>query len=210
MDIIGQGAQYKVIDTDDGRVRKVLLTRAESQAVVAGWYAEGEAAPAELAVDYRRLATTSARRVRELLAEYPQLSYSFGDPVFESRYQYTQTKVRVLGNVLRESTTQEGERLIEAYVEVTLLHWRYGIFEQTFNCTSSHGVDSQGRVVLLDFGEVSIDKTQAALQVGSKVWLGSYTYTRSLPERLKDYYARTLEARLSSQTLIALWGSALK
>jgi hypothetical protein len=36
---IGRGVQYRVIDTNDGRVRKIPLTQEESRTVVTSWYA---------------------------------------------------------------------------------------------------------------------------------------------------------------------------
>jgi len=210
MNVIAQGAQYKVIDTHDGRVRKIPLTAQESQAVVKNWYMPGEAPAEELAINYPELAIDSYQKVRELLHRYPELEYSFGYPDFENGGVYTQDKVQTLAEALTESSPSENKELIDTYVNLVLFHWRYGLSERVFNCTVNNGVDKAGRMVLLDFGELTFDRQKVSSSIASKRWLQARSYTRDIPEQFKDYYDKTLTEQLSLQALAKTWRVALK
>lgn len=200
------GAQYKVVDTHDGRVRKLPLTPAESQAVVESWYAPAKAPAEDLATDYRQLALESCANVQTLLGRYPALRPSFGNPVFEGNGVYTQDKVPLLGEALAHSSLQDGKKLVDRFIELVLLHWNYGISERVFNCTINNGVARDNTIVLLDFGEITTDKQQVARAIAAQTWLHSMSYTRDLPRQLKTYYQHSLADRLTLQTLEAHWG----
>lgn len=52
MKIIGQGVQYKVVDSLDGRVIKIPLTRQQSRAIVAGWHKSHKAPLARILIEH--------------------------------------------------------------------------------------------------------------------------------------------------------------
>lgn len=210
MDVIDQGAQYKVVDLGSGRVRKIPQTRAESQAVIESWYAPRKAPDNELAINYIQSTINSAKTVRSLLLKYPEISYSFGNPDFEIKGQYTQDKLPVLSNVLKKNSLQAGQLLIDNYINLILLHWQYGISERVFNCTVNNGVDNRDRIILLDFGEITTDKERVASGIVSQRWLKSWSYKNSLPEELREYYAHSMKVRLLSQRLEDSWATALQ
>jgi len=207
MDIIARGAQYKVIDTHDGRVRKVLLTPAESREVVAGWYAEGEADAEELAVDYRQPALKAVQVVADLLRVHPKLAASLGNPVFEAEGTYTQDKARVLRGVFAEMSEAESRRLIDDCIELILRHWQYGLGECVFNFSVNNGLDEQGRMVLLDFGEITTSRDDVKRRIQSERWLRSFSY-KQLPQSLQAYYRERMRERLTVAELHRTWRQA--
>lgn len=209
MSLISQGAQYRVVDAENGRVGKLLLTRQESQSVIKSWYAPREVPEEELAADYRQVAIDSAMYICDVVARCPEIAYSFGNPLFGEDGQYTQDKVSVLGDVIKRSSLSEGEGLIDHYIDLILLHWKYGFSERVFNFTANNGVDDQGRVILLDFGEITNDKEKVSSRITSARWLRSWSYKGDLPEQLKDYYRHAMKKRLSVKTLEATWKSAI-
>jgi hypothetical protein len=205
---IGRGAQYKIIDTQDGRVKKISLTREESRAVIAAWYAPNEIPDKELAIDYAELAIEANKRVRGLIHKYPAIAYTFANPIFEGEAVYTQDRVPTLGDILSEGSIVEGQKFIDSYIELILLHWRYGISERVFNSTVNNGVDSDGRVVLLDFGELTSDKDKITQGIYHQRWLQSISY-KQLPESLKNHYSDAMNERLTTKTLVDTWASVL-
>ncbi|HUC20152.1 MAG TPA: hypothetical protein VMR98_01495, partial [Candidatus Polarisedimenticolaceae bacterium] len=184
MDVIGRGVQYKVVNTHDGRVRKIPLTREEAEAVVAGWYAPN-AAPAEaFSIDYH-LAQRSCEGLQVILARHPALAPHLANPEFEEGAEYTQDYVRVFGDVLRRVTAEDGRKLLEQYAEQILLQWRYGFSETVFNPTVNSGVDRDGRIVLLDIGELNFNQAKVSQQIAAKRWLQAWSYTGDLPKSLR-------------------------
>jgi len=206
---IGRGVQYKVIDMQDGRVKKIPLTREESRAVIATWYAPNKIPDKELVIDYAELAIGANKRTGGLIHKYPAIAYTFANPIFEGEAVYTQDKVAILGDVLSEGSTVEGQKLIDSYIELILLQWQYGISERVFNFTINNGVDRDYNVVLLDFGEITSDKDKITLGIDNQRWLQAISYQQHMPESLKDYYASKMNERLTTQTLSNIWATAL-
>lgn len=206
MDIIGMGAQYRVVDTHDGRVRKVPLTRGETQEVVKSWYKPHTPPAAMLAIDYPTLALESCRNIQTLLGSYPGLAVSFGNPIFEAGGIYTQDKVPTLGEALKQSSLTKGKQLINGFTNLVMHHWRYGLSERVFNCTINNGVDKHGQIILLDFGELTFDKEEVRAAVISKRWLHSFSLNKGIPEQLQGYYEKKLNKVFTLAVLDAIWG----
>lgn len=205
MSIIGFGAQYKVINTHGGRVRKLLQSRSDSQAIVKSWYEPGQTPSKMLAIDYQKRAVQTSKKIQRLLGIYPELDHSFGNPAFEHSGTYTQNKVQTLGEALRESSYSHAKRLIDAYVNLILHHMRYGLFEQVSNCTINNGVDHLGRVILIDFGEVTFNKANVRVSIVQHRWLGSFSYGSDIPKPLRDYYKHQLDTKLTLKALQVSW-----
>lgn len=210
MDIIGQGAQYKVLDTADGRVRKVPLSRTESSSVVANWYAAGEAPAKELAIDYLRRAVDSCQKIRNLLVRYPELAASLGNPLFDKTGAgYTQDRVQPLGNVLASCSIAEGKQLLAAYGELVHYHWQYGFADRVYNCTVNNGVDKNGHVILLDFGEIATNERQIMRSIETKRWLESWSY-QSLNPTYQTCYTHLMEKQITAAAFRRWWLSKTK
>ncbi len=173
------------------------------------WYAPREAPKEELLADYRQAAVDASQYICNMILAHPELNYSFGNPIFENNGQYTQDKVLVLGDALRNCTLREGEDLIDNYIDLILLHWQYGLSERVFNFTANNGVDGQGRVILLDFGEITHNKEKISSRIAAERWLKSWSYKGDLPEQFKRYYQLRMKERLSNEVFEATWRTAL-
>ncbi|MGD0284305.1 MAG: hypothetical protein ABSB12_01790 [Candidatus Saccharimonadales bacterium] len=206
---IGRGAQYKVIDTPDGRVKKIPLSIEESQAVIASWHGTNRAPKSKLPINYIELTKRACRKIKRLIKDYPGIAYTFGNPIFEGEGVYTQDKVPTLGEVLNKSSIAESKLLIDLYIELIIFHWRYGISDVVYNFTVNNGVDNDGRVILLDFGELTSSEAKTRSQITKKRWLHAFSYNQEIPETLKKYYINSMHKRLTTQLLSENWATAL-
>lgn len=207
MDIINTGAQYKVIDLHNGRVRKVLLTHEESQAVVKSWYAPEVPPREELTPNYRKRALDACTNIQRLLDNHPELRPCFGNPTFELEGTYTQDKVRPVREVLKDVSVSRQKALVNQFIDLVLYLWQYGLSELVFNWTINNGVDEAGRIVLIDFGETTLHKKDVQTTINTKRWLRSFSYTDDLPETIQAYYAQKLAERLTLKALDETWGT---
>ncbi|HSX28468.1 MAG TPA: hypothetical protein VLF60_03405 [Candidatus Saccharimonadales bacterium] len=209
MNIISCGAQYRVIDLQNGRVQKNPLTRQESAEVVASWRGTAQAPVEGRVINYRRAAISSARSVQRLIEQYPEMASSFGNPIFEGTGVYTQDHVVTFGAALKKETA-ECKKAIESYVDLILLHWRYGVAELAFNSTLNNGLHADCQVMLLDFGEITTSKMRVMAQIKTQRWLRAWSYNGGdIPAALQEYYRDRLSARLTLEAFDALWKTAL-
>ena len=205
---IGRGAQYKVLDLHNGRVRKIPLTEEESKAVVASWSGTSHA-PLKPLSNYPQVGVSASKRIQEIIQQRPELCMSLAHPIFEDNGIYTQTKLETMGQFLRRCTSAEAMTLLDAYIETIVEHLRYGFCERVFNFTLNNGVHTNQHVALLDFGEVTFDQEEVATRIATRSWTRSYSCTSELTPELRHYYLEHMSKRLTPETLILHWQRAL-
>jgi hypothetical protein len=209
MKLLATGAQYKVFDLQNGRVKKQLLSRKESQAVIASWYAP-DPIPVEVqAVAYDQIARKTSQRIRRLLSTHPELSKLLGDPIFETETTYTQIKVQPLMVAFKKRTLMQNRQLIEDFAKIIVRLWQFGIADTIYNCAVNYGVDAVGKIIFLDFGEVRFTKQAVRTDIVTKKWLQSHSYRKAIPETLKSYYAEALDKHLTIEVLNKVWKKIL-
>lgn len=209
MNLIGSGAQYYVYDTHNGRVLKHPLTHNETFVVIKSWPKTSDKLFATLPDDYTTTAIKSNQYIKKIINKNPELARSLGNPIFISTTSYTQDKVQTLGDFLAATNLEHGKLIINAYTELIITHWRYGFSDNVFNFTINNGVNAQGKVILLDFGEVSFNKTNVTRRIINKQWLSTWCYLENCPETIKDYYADKMNSDINLNRLNETWKNAL-
>ncbi len=207
MKLIGQGAQYRVYDTGDGRVVKKPLSQDETLEVIRRWYEPGKMPANKLTANHPKTAIRSARRINQLITERPELSASLGHPIFAESAVYTQDKVKTLNKIFNSVDIEQGKTLIDAYIGLVIFHWGYGFCEKVFNLTVNNGLDTRGNVILIDFGEITFTKADVARSIRTERWLKSWSYLEQLPDNLRGYYGEEMNKHLTLAKLEATWGS---
>ena len=209
MYLIGKGAQYRVYDTLDGRVLKKLLTHAETFEIMAEWHASGNVPINRVSEDYTLNAINASKSFKRLIADYPELRETLGNPLFLDETSYSQDKVQPIGNSLTSVNLEQGKSIIDAYVHLIITHWRYGFCDKVFNFTINNGIDSYGNVVLIDFGEVSFLKSDIVRRIHNQRWLQAWSYLKDFPEMLKNYYVNKMKEDITTRKLIDVWKASL-
>ena len=209
MQLIGQGAQYNVFDTADGRVLKRPLTQVETFEVVKSWYDEGGVPHEKLTLDYTASAITACTTIRPRVEYSPQLSALLGHPQFARGAEYTQDKVRLVGELLATSSEADSRAIIDSYIQCIIDLWSFGLADRVYNPTINNGVNDEGHVILIDFGEVTFEKQTVAKRITKRRWLKAWSYNHDIPEHLREYYAEQMKARLTLDALEDVWGQRL-
>lgn len=115
----------------------------------------------KLASDTLDHAKRSLGAVRSILKKYPELASSFANPLIDKDLNYKQDKVTVMGTALHQSSRAEGRKYIDEYIDLLLFHVGYGLADPILQMGTNYGVDKDGRVVLIDIGELVFDKGAA-------------------------------------------------
>lgn len=203
---IGRGVQYRVFDIGNKRILKAPLTPDESQAVVESWASTSQR-PQQQLPDYLQVGQEGSGYVQQLIRAHPHIAATLGNPQFESNGHYTQDFVTTLGDALTKSTFDTSRQIIDKYIGLILLHWRYGFCERVFNFTLNNGIDANGEVILLDFGELSLTKVEVAERIAGKRWQFSYSCTAAITPELREYYLNAMQRQLTYETLTATWST---
>ncbi len=133
--------------------------------------------------------------------------YLLGNPVFINALEYKQDKCVILKNSISTMSESEFKRWIDEYLEVIRVTWSCGFSDLIFNFTVNTGRDKNGRLVQVDFNEISFDKKLVIQQIQKKYWIHNYSYT-SLPPNFKKIWEESAEKSLNEEQLAIHWGNA--
>jgi len=122
-------------------------------------------------------------------------SWLIGNPIFLGNLRYTQDKVTTLRKYLHSHTYKENKAALQYYVDCIYHQWEYGFYQKVANFTINYGVDKEGRVTLIDLGELTFSKASVAKRINIKF----------KDKKLKRYYARLLDSKLTLRALDRLW-----
>ena len=78
-----------------------------------------------------------------------------GNPLIKKN-KIEQDNVVTLGQILKKS--ENGERYIRGFIELIFECWKNGFSEKVYNLTINNGVTKDGKVILIDFGEITFEK----------------------------------------------------
>jgi hypothetical protein len=213
MQVLGHGAQFEVV-ADGDHVIKTMHTVEESAAVYKSWHYGLIVRDLEgLASDTLDCARTSLQGIRAILEDHPELGSSLANPVIDDDSSYRQDRVTVMGEALRNRSGREARYLVDQYVDLNLFHASFGFADKVFNAGVNNGVDENGKVVLLDLGELTFDKELAMQAAATKRWMKAYSFwdplpypkNYSIPLPLKPYYYRRMSAKLTSEAVELNW-----
>jgi len=116
-----------------------------------------------------------------------------------------QKKVTMVKNAIEEADAERGRELIDMYIEHMKQSWKHGFSESSFNFTINHGIDEEGRMVLVDIGELNYSKSEVREQIENQKWLEQSIYRDFLPQNLRKYFKNKMNEELTTAKLEENW-----
>lgn len=130
-----------------------------------------------------------------------------GSPVIGRNGSYEQDKTLLLGEVLNVSDFSTQKELIDEYVSNLLSGWDYGFSDTVFNFMINSGVTSEGRVVLIDLGELTFNKEEVLNLVKAKHWEKRSSFNKLENINLKNYIQEQFNLKVTPINLEDRWNS---
>ncbi|MCA9388271.1 hypothetical protein KC644_00740 [Candidatus Berkelbacteria bacterium] len=129
-----------------------------------------------------------------------------GNPIFEGD-KIIQDKVEVLSEVFGKG--EEKDRiLIDRYIESIYETWQSGFSDRVYNLLSNSGLNKNDKVVLLDFGEITFNKSDVENDIKQQKWKEASNFKKDLPKSIKGYYQEKMSKELTLQKLDTYWKSS--
>src|ERR1700712_5392849 len=141
----------------------------------------------------------------KLVGLIPDLSI-IGNPIFIGGINYTQDNAAQLKDVLANKSEAESINLLEEFIKVIKELWKYGCHEKSLNFFTNFGLSKDGKVILIDFNEITFNKADVIADVKKMKWLNNWSYAH-LPEKLQNYYRQRLKEEFTVDNLEELWQS---
>jgi len=141
----------------------------------------------------------------KLVELIPDISI-IGNPIFIDGINYTQDNATQLKDVLPNKPDAESINLLEQFIKIIKELWKYGCHEKSLNFFTNFGLSRDGKVILIDFNEITFNKTDVIADVEKMKWLNNWSYI-NLPERLQHYYRKRLKEEFTVANIEELWNS---
>jgi hypothetical protein len=206
---IGSGVQYVVYALPGNKVFKVPQTRmsARNENIRQG----GDEIDTEKILRRRE---EGADYVRKLVSEHPEAARLFGDPVFNGERgtagAFEQDRLTFLGgDGFNALSSSEQLDYIHKFIDVIKSMWTYGCSDRTMNFQVNTGADSEGNVVLADFGEMYLTKLGIVKMIQERRW--SHAWGMSvLSEEVRSAANLMFTSELTEANLEDLWAQRLQ
>lgn len=186
---IGRGWQYAAYDLENGRVLKKALNW--FQAFKAIWEDiypfphKNHLKISSWICASRRKLGISLKLIKERGVDYKLI----GNPKFLNRFDYEQDKVFSFKEYLANCSVGEGRKVIDDFIIFTREFLdKYNLIDKSFNIANNHGIDRDGNIIMLDFGELFGEEPRIKEQIENHVWDKIYII-RHLPEGdIREYF----------------------
>lgn len=148
------------------------------------------------------------RRLRresvEALKRVPVDRSLLADVRFDGR-RVIQDRAVPIQERLEGTDTAERRCVLDRCIDCLFECWKQGFCDVSYSFADNYGV-LDGRVVLLDIGELQFSKRVVARGIADRPWLDSYT-DQWLPPTDRDYLRSEMDRRITTERLDELWGT---
>ncbi|MFH0852136.1 MAG: hypothetical protein V1845_00810 [bacterium] len=202
MKLIGKGYCYNVYELNNSRVLK--LEKGFFQKVCDIYQFEGKKV-----FDWLRASFKLLTGRKKILASYSYMRSNvdlalLGSPKFLEGINYEQDKVELLEAIIIHSNFIEKKGLIDLYIQNIIQCWKNGFADRVYNFTINNGIDYSGRLILLDFNEVTFLKEEALKRIKSKRWLRASSF-KHVDSELQKYYQEQMDLLITPESLEKNW-----
>jgi len=200
MKYVGRGLQFKVYKSDN-RIRKIPTSKREIKFKLLLWDPSYIFQPSKLEKEIKKVIREREEVIEELkirkIEPYLLANLIINGDTIE------QDEVTPLGRNL--NNYNESTKNIDNYVGFIFKCWRNGFSERTYNLTINNGIDSKGRVILMDFGEITFRKSDVEDAINTNRWRKSWSFKKDMSEKVRAYYDNKMKESLTLSNLKKYW-----
>jgi isocitrate dehydrogenase kinase/phosphatase len=130
----------------------------------------------------------------------------FANPSFvKNSLDYIQDRVVIMEDFFLKNNLEQNKKAIDGYIEFQKKLWSYGIYDTTDKLQTNYGVNKQGDVVCVDFGEFVFIKEKALERIKKQKWINRQSYKNWQDLELKNYYTECMAKTMTEENLNNYW-----
>ena len=195
---LGAGWQYAAYDRGNGRVLKRRRHPVPQALKIALGLLYGKEFSYKFLRSEQKRVDEHAKNAVLYMQTIPEKDrWIVANPIFMNAGEYEQDKTHDF-----EGTHGR----IDEYMRLIWKMWELGFSETSYNFMLNAGIDAQGRVVLIDFGEITTDKEIVREHIQTKRWLQHYVF-RYFTGEIREYAKQSFETHLTQEKLDELWST---
>jgi hypothetical protein len=197
MKFLGRGWQYTVYDMGNGRVLKRYNTRLQAYSIMLRQCFPYIRNPIWKIPGYHRGCRNTAISSMQKIKETKMDMALFGHPKILNELDYEQDKAVPLRSYFKGLTFDEGKRVIGEFIEFNDILVRNRLIDKSFLIGKNYGIDSRGKIILIDIGELYSAEESIKRQIAKKPWDIFYV-TSTIPKRFRRYFVEEMNKYFTS------------
>ncbi|MEK7538389.1 MAG: hypothetical protein AAB552_00965 [Patescibacteria group bacterium] len=119
-------------------------------------------------------------------------SWMLGNPRVVGTLDYEQDFVVSLRKKLEQGGREEGERIVDSFVEFNKVLIEHSLIDRNFLITDNFGMNADGNIILMDLGELCTDAKTIRHHLAKRPW-ATFDVVNSLPANLRDYFVNEMD-----------------
>jgi hypothetical protein len=208
--LLGIGWQYVVYDIGGGRVRKEIYSKPIQFLVIFCMSLGHPMSPGKTWRELKRVnkeARTSTEYLKKiyLIIDMEML----GNPTFGADTSYDQDIVIPLQKIFFAHDILDQKKLIDLYIKLIHRTWMFGFADSVFNFSKNNGINKNGMMVQMDFGELLLSHDDVARQIQEKRWMHSFSYSKIPTDEVREYYKKQMDEHVTLKKLDELWNACV-
>lgn len=201
MQKIGWGWQYATYDIGNGRVLKRYHGR-----ILGYWYIfrrlflQRKYSDCVNIPRYYRECEDAARASMGQLQTVGIEPWMVGNPTVVNALDYEQDMVTPLHTLFDSVSAEETKSIIDAFVAFNIMLVERGLIDRSFNIAKNFGMDKEGRIVLMDLGELKSGRKSIEKSARKRMWTKHYVLDSIQNDTARTYFVERMDAafRLTS------------
>jgi hypothetical protein len=132
----------------------------------------------------------------------------FANPKFvKDSLDFTQDKVEIIDGILGQFDDAKAKKIIDEYVDLQKKFWSYGIHDAVYKFQPNYGINSNGKLVCIDFGEFVFTKEEVLKSMEKQGWLRRSAYRNWEDSDMKRYYAQKMSECMTAENVKKYWSA---
>lgn len=181
---LGGGWQHEVFDMGNGRVYKKFRSPLNRFFHI-GFNSE---------MSFLDIHKESKRMVAEVTRSFEILRQNkipkdlIGNPELLPNFDYTQDKVVPLQKLLNNLDTEKAKKLVDEFIILNKKMMELGFIDLSFKIAVNFGLNSEGKIILTDIGEIVTDPNRIVSQRKERDWHSNYVSDQIKNVEVRKYY----------------------
>lgn len=209
MKYLGEGYYYKVYELGSNRVYKKLQPYWFSFKKIFNYTRKNGKPVSETIIGAHRARLRETKNLKSILKKLKRIPQEiFAYPVFVKGLNYSQDKVTIVADILNKNNFDTNKKIIDQYIAFQKILWSHQMHDKTYKFQQNYGLNKNGQLVCIDFGEFVYTKEEALKSINGQKWLARATYKNWADKELKNYYTESMKKLMIRKNLNNHWAKA--
>lgn len=190
---IGEGWQYSVYDMGNERVFKKFHSPIKSYWVILKTIFPFKDDSLAMVPSFSKSAKKKALSSFEIIKRNIILPSWLGNPKFLNGLNYEQDKAQPLHDIFENSGTESIKSIIDEFIVFNKRLLEKGVIDKSFNITKNYGLNKEGKIILIDIGELFDNPERIKKQITDRAWDKNYVAGCIKNVEAQEYFVKKMD-----------------